>query len=141
MKTLLRFRRGDTAFPAARHTSIRFRVIVGALACLSIVGCGRKAVPRHDANPMAKPVTQLADAAENAKHFRQLFVASAAPDEKQRKRYAEAMYMVTEVHPTSDSEAELRVKVLDGNGGERGEMTWSVVRDGGKWRLKSAPLP
>ncbi len=140
MKTQLRFRRGDPALLAARHSSIRFRAIVGALACLLIVGCGRKAAPRLDTNPMAKPVTQLADAAEHAKHFRQLFVASAAPDEKQRKRYAEAMYVVTEVNPTSDGEAELRVKVLDGNGGERGEMTWSVVQDGGKWRLKSAPL-
>lgn len=90
---------------------------------------------------MAKPVMQLADAAENAKQFRQLFVASAVPDEKQRKRYAEAMYMVTEVHPTSDFEAELHVKVLDGNGGERGDVTWSVLQDGGNWRLKSAPLP
>ena len=51
------------------------------------------------------------------------------------------MYIVKDVHPVSDTEAELRVLVLDIAGTERGEMIWSVVKDESHWKLKNAPLP
>jgi hypothetical protein len=118
----------------------RRAAIIAALS-LSAVGCSRNAAPPANADPLAWPVTRLADAAASAKQFKTVFATGAAPDEKQRKRYAEGMYIVTEIHPGSEDAADLRVKVLDGNSAERGEVTWTVVREAGKWKLKSAPLP
>ena len=90
---------------------------------------------------MAKPVAQMADAADERKNFQRLFVAGAAPDEKQRRRYAEWMYQVSSIQPIADGQADLRVKILDGSGNPQGEATWSVVQEAGHWKLKSAPLP
>ncbi|HEY4310894.1 MAG TPA: hypothetical protein VGN12_15695 [Pirellulales bacterium] len=114
---------------------------VAALLSLATVGCSRNAAPPANSDVLAWPVTQLADAAASAKQFKTVFATGTAPDEKQRKRYAEGMYIVTEIHPNSEDAADLRVKVLDGNSAERGEVTWTVIREAGKWKLKSAPLP
>lgn len=67
--------------------------------------------------------------------------AGTVPSEKERKRYAEGMYIVKEIRQTSETEGELRVDVLDGAGNSRGEMTWTVVQEEGRWKLKAAPLP
>ncbi|MES1212970.1 MAG: hypothetical protein ABUL64_00145 [Singulisphaera sp.] len=117
-------------------------IVAALIVYLTIVGCSHKPSPQLDTDPMAKPVTQLADGAENPKLFKRLFVADAVPDEKARRRYSECMFIVTEVNPRSDAEAELRVRILGGDGNERGTMSWTVVKEeAGRWKLKSAPLP
>ncbi len=128
--------------PAAsllRH-SRRTLVTATLLFLFALAGCSGKQPPA-DTSPLARPVTLLSDAAETSKKFQQLFAAGAAPKEKERRKYVEFMYRVSEVHPLTESEGELLVKVLDGSGQERGEATWTVVLEEGKWKLKSAPLP
>ncbi len=90
---------------------------------------------------MAKSVFLLADAAEDPKRFKSLFATGAAPSDKERRRYVEGMYIVLGIQPRSDAEAEVRVKVIDGKEVDRGEATWTVVKEEGRWKLKSAPLP
>lgn len=124
----------------AERASRRSLLIVGSVILFAAMGCSGKPSPA-DHSPLAGAVRLLADAAQNSKHFQQLFAAGAAPKEKERQRYAEFMYLVTEVHPLAEAEGELRVKVLDSSGQERGEMTWTVAQEDGKWKLKSAPLP
>lgn len=112
-----------------------------ALSCVTAAGCSGEAKAPLDNSAMAKPVAQMADAADNRQSFQRLFVAGAAPDEKQRRRYAEWMYQVSSIQPTAEAQADLRVKILDGSGAQQGEATWTVVQEAGKWKLKSAPLP
>ena len=42
-----------------------------------LLGCGKKPAPPKSLDPMARPVTQLADAAGNTKQFPLLFAAGA----------------------------------------------------------------
>lgn len=137
-----------TTFPSrysrgrgARIESACLLIAACALGGMSVVGCSRKTQQTIDSSAMARPVTQLADAAEKPKQFQNLFATGAAPDEKQRLQYVKNMYRVAEIHPNSDVEAELLVKVLDGGGQEIGAVTWTVVQEEGKWKLQSAPLP
>jgi hypothetical protein len=106
-----------------------------------LLGCGKKTVPQKNHDPMARPVTALADAARSAKQFPLLFAAGAVPSDKERRRYAEYMYIVKDVRPLSDAAGELRVVVIDSTKDEEREMAWTVINDEGRWKLKSAPLP
>ena len=51
------------------------------------------------------------------------------------------MYIVKDVRPLSETEGELRVTVIDGTKDEEHDMTWTVINDESRWKLKSAPLP
>src|SRR5262249_48295489 len=102
------------------------------------VGCGRKAESALAVQPVVAPVLELADAAERPATFRRLFASGAAPDDKQRKRFADLMFTVRDIKSSSQTEAVLAVLVRDGSGQTIGQSDWTVVNQGNGWKLKSA---
>jgi len=81
------------------------------------------------------------DRARDPKSFRELFVEGAAPSEQQRPLYAK--YGIQPSAPTINGDtATVEVRIYDdGAGKDVGTVTWTLVREGEKWKLKTAPLP
>lgn len=104
------------------------------------VGCDRAAPANLANNEAAAPVDRLAEAVDSPKKFRELF-CGAAPSDAERKRYGEYAFQVARIRSVSDSEAVLNVTIDDGKADHPSEVEWTVAKDGGKWKLKAAPLP
>jgi hypothetical protein len=114
------------------------------LVTFALVGCGGGTPPgpSTDDGDLAAAVAQsIPDAASNATLFKELFADGAAP-EKDRERYAKYQFRTPEKASVSGSTATVKVVVHDDNAGKNlGEATWELVKQGDKWKLKSAPLP
>jgi hypothetical protein len=126
---------------------------VGA-ACLTaagvfaLVGCGGSGISKRgevgvldDRQQLAALVTEFADTATPASMLR-YFVAGTKIGPADYKKYVAHNYKV-EGKPAIDGDAATAtVKVTTANDGrEVGTKEWAFVKQGDKWKLKSAPLP
>ena len=110
------------------------------IALLLQPGCNRAAPVNLANNETAEPVDRLAEAVDSPKKFRELF-CGAVPTDADRKRYGGYAFQVAGIRSVSDSEAVLNVTIDDGKADHPSEAEWTVAKDGGKWKLKAAPLP
>jgi len=111
-----------------------------AIAILLLAGCSRPAPVNLANNEVAAPVDELAEAVDSPKKFKALFCGTA-PNDGERKRYGDYAFQVARIRSVSDSEAVLSVTIDDGKADHPNEAEWTVAKDGGKWKLKAAPLP
>lgn len=129
--------------------SIRPVVIVVLLSVLPS-GCGGSnstAGPGYgsaDGRSIAELVEQVNDVKSNPAQLLKLFAAGAAPKDKaQIGRYTAYYFDVSGNPSVSGDTATAKVKIRpDGKAaGTDAEVEWSFVKDGGGWKIKSAPLP
>ena len=82
------------------------------------------------------------DAAGSERAFQAIFAPGAALDESERPRYRPYMFEMASVQVSGDT-ATAKVRVVDSVDerpvGE--EVEWTAVREGERWKLKTAPLP
>ena len=126
----------------------RFRPTVPGLlllaASLFLPGCGGGGgTPgkESEADQVAQAVREFQGATANPKWFAGAFAQGAAPAEAQRKRYVKHTYAPGSVSISGDT-ATIKIKVCDEKYEKvLSETEWTLVKEGGQWKLKSAPLP
>jgi len=114
------------------------------LLAATLIGCGGREAPGPNESPadqLAAELRALPDRALNPKVFRELFVEGAAPSDEQRPNYAK--YGIRPAAPSIDGDnATVQVSIYDDRAGKDvGTVTWTLVKQGDKWKLKTAPLP
>jgi hypothetical protein len=129
---------------------------VAILAVLGAIGCGdAKPVPKEDRDieKITAVLRGLPDVASNPARASEFFAAGMVPSEKELSRYAGWSYDLTAPPTIAGDTATVRVQIQSlvkglapqGKEGEgptmRKQADWSFVRDGDRWKLKSAPLP
>ena len=119
---------------------------MGALVALTIglTGCG-KSEPRgpsfgsEDGKQIAVLLEDLTEAAADTPKASALFAGQPPANLKQFGRYR----FEVKANPTvSGDTATATVQIVAENDGtEKGATEWSFVKEGGKWKVKTAPLP
>ena len=69
------------------------------------------------------------------------FASGAAPPAAELKKYAKFTFRPNGKATISGETATAKVRVLDANEKQVGEVEWTLVREGDRWKLKSAPVP
>ena len=111
-----------------------------------VSGCGSSGTPTGvldmggaDATQVATIVEDANDAKGDTKKTAALFANGVKlPDPK---RFAEHDYYVSGKPTVNGSEATCIIRVDFAKGGTAGEVEWSFVKEGEKWKIKYAPLP
>lgn len=111
---------------------------------LGLLGCGGGGDGKPvetESDAVAQFIREFHGQTVNPTWFAATFAKGSAPAEAQRPRYTKHTYGPGKVTVSGDT-ATIRVKVCD----ERyekvlSEQDWTVVKEGGQWKLKTAPLP
>ena len=111
-------------------------------AACALAGCGGgQPAPGSAEDAVAKVAQSMPDRTGNAKAFRESFVEGAAPADSERSRYSKYQIKAAKSSVTGET-ASVEVHFYDDNAGkEVGTATWTFVKQGDKWKLKTAPLP
>jgi len=112
-------------------------------ASLVVLGCGGAPAARNpDEVAICTLPSVVSEEAAHEKAFKERFVDGAAPSDKDRLRIP--TYAVTNNNKpiiTGDT-ATLQVYFGDRTTNDKvGETTWTFEKQGGKWKIKTAPLP
>ena len=92
-----------------------------------------------DGLAVAQLVEELNDNVTRPKRFAESFAKGAAAD---AKRYAGFTYYIVGKPAAAGAEATATVSVRRAKDEtEAGQVEWTFVKDGDKWKIKSAPLP
>jgi hypothetical protein len=129
-------------------------IIGGGLAGLLLIGFiaylifgGRSAeVPLSQSDPdryeIEKIVGRFEDAVGTASGLKGVFAADALPKGTAAKEYQKYSYHPVGKPEISGTTATARVKITNTKtGDEVSQQEWTFVKDGEKWKVKSAPLP
>jgi hypothetical protein len=112
---------------------------------LALAGCGKKAEgpPEGDEAMLKNLVSQVPDATHNAKTFHALFASGAkVPPEASRARYGKYYFTVVSKPSVTGDTAAARVSVRDDDNPQPlGQLEWTFAKEGGQWKLRTAPLP
>lgn len=106
-------------------------------------GCGSggdgKTVETED-EQVKQVIREFDDVKNHKAGFTNTFAKGAAPAEAQRKSYFKNTFAPGKVSISGDT-AKVQVKVLDeAREKVQREVEWTCVKEGGLWKLKSAPL-
>jgi tetrahydromethanopterin S-methyltransferase subunit H len=118
--------------------------VVLGLTLAAAVGCDSKPKTEQvfsgDAQGVALLIEEMNDARGNPKRANTLFVKGSVPANL-RKYVSFAFYIVGKPQ-VNGAEATAEVSVQsEREGKEVGKQTWTFVKDGEAWKIKSAPLP
>ena len=122
---------------------IRTAVLLGA-ALTTLAGCAssQDAAPASEQTTIVQVVKSFNGAKNNAKFAADWFAQGAAPAAAELRSYARYDCKVAEKPTVSGDTATVPIKVLKINTEEEvGRVEWTLVKENGQWRLKSAPLP
>ena len=121
------------------------RSILAGVAAFALLGCGgseKFGPPTGDEAEIRALVAQMGDASGNAKSFKEYFASGATvPTDKERERYRKYLYDMMKSPSISGDTAKIQVRVRDDEKGPLGTVEWAFVKEGGKWKAKSAPMP
>jgi hypothetical protein len=128
------------------RTTMRFCLPAVGLLGLLALGCGPSAPPTGgldmggpDANKVATLVEDMNEAKGDAKKTAALFVAGVRPE---TKKLAQFDYSIVGKPVINGTDATCKVRADKAPTGEKaGEVEWAFVKEGDKWKIKSAPLP
>lgn len=115
-----------------------------AIGLMWIAGCGPRAPlapPSGDAAILRSLVTELADATDDPQRFKNFFANHAAPADAERVRYQRLNFDPVETAKIDGTTATIKVEVGDSKTPPKGPVEWIFVKEGERWKLKSAPLP
>jgi hypothetical protein len=125
---------------------MRFCLHAFGLFGLLAIGCGSPTVQTSgldlggpDANQIADLVDDINEAKGNVKKTTELFAPGVRPN---TKKLAQFDYSIVGKPTVTESTATCKVRADKSGSGEKvGELDWSFVKEGDKWKIKSAPLP
>ena len=122
--------------------SSRWKPYAWALLLTFAAGCGgpAKHIPNEE-EKVRELISHVADGASSQKSMATLFAADAAPAETERPRYSKYSYRAGVPKITGDSATTVVEFLSPFTDKPVGQAEWSCVRDGERWKLKSAPLP
>ncbi len=112
-----------------------------ALAMLAVMGCGGQTNwDNTEKGQLFYLVSGVGEAAQRPEPFRSLFASGSVPaDAAPYKKYT---YQGDREARISGDTAAMTVVVRDANtGNEIARKEWTAVKEGGAWKLKTAPLP
>lgn len=124
------------------------RVFIAA-ALLAAVGCGGGSsdAPKpadlggDDGKQIGELVDQMNDDSGRAAKLKGLFAAGSAAGAKEAKAFAQHQYNLKGKPTVSGTTATATVAIEKASGGTAVEKEWAFVKEGDKWKIKSAPLP
>ena len=114
---------------------------LAAVVIAAMLGCGDSNSATGGAPPVEDWVTDIPDAATSPESFRALFADGVTVPEKDRKKYSDGYFLVESQGSGPDGTTILKLMAKDVMGNDKGQVEWTVVEQGGEWKLKSAPLP
>jgi hypothetical protein len=124
---------------------LRIPIAVLAIAVsAALSGCSSGS---RDATAMTEEVTiqqfiwSLDDVRENPKDLAGWFASGSAPPAAELRKYAKYVPRPDGKPSVSGDTATAKVKLLDSREQEVGQVEWTFVKEGGHWKLKTAPLP
>jgi hypothetical protein len=125
---------------------LRNTTALSALTALTLLcGCGsgsRDAADLTEQIKVGQLVSSLEDVKKNPKLIGSWFAQGAAPPDAELRKFAKFTTYKTDGLPTvSGDTATAKVNVLGPNDQILGTVEWTFVREGGHWKIKSAPLP
>lgn len=104
-------------------------------------GCGSGVTVSPDEAGAISLVLDVSDATRSDAEFAAIFATGRAPEKKLRRKYAEYSFSPVGKPSVTENDVTMTVKVSDAKDDPIGEVTWTAVKEQGKWKLASAPLP
>lgn len=127
------------------HLSWRLALLGALFLSLGCAGERAADVPKSgDARVISDLVEEFNEVRVDHKKATDLFAMGAAPGKAElRKKYGPLSFWPNVGGPViNGEEATLKVAVRnDETGDETGRLDWTFVKEGGAWKIKSAPLP
>ncbi len=114
-----------------------FALLVGAL----FGGCGKsEATTWNDERHIQQLVENVSESMSKPNTFKEVFTDQAAPAKGAKSKYRERMFVWNKIAIEGES-ATVKVNVRDKEGKPSGDVEWTAVKQNGKWKLSSVPLP
>ena len=127
-----------------KMSSLRQQRVAFALGlCLAVVagGCGSGSTVSPDEAGAISLILDVSDATRNEAEFAAIFATGQTPEKKLRRKYAEYSFSPIGKPTVTESDATIMVEVSDAKDDPIGQVTWTAVKEQGKWKLATAPLP
>src|SRR5262245_37485329 len=119
-------------------------ILFGMIALTGCQGAAKNdGPPVEDKDLLRSLVTQMPHASRDPARFQAFFAKdAAAPPESERGKYSRLYFNQTGTASVTGNTAVLKVKVTnDESSTPLGTVSWTFVKEGEQWKLKSAPLP
>jgi len=128
-----------------RKVFLPFVFALAATAMPLLGGCYDSVEPDSTDNGKIRLlVSRFADDWINVAKTEAIFTSGAAPPDEQRKRYGDLAFGYVEDSLTHIGENDVSFQVdfvKFGTGEPVSTETWTAVKEGEDWKLKTAPLP
>jgi hypothetical protein len=111
------------------------------LVAIVLCGCGSSSSVSPDEGEAISLVLDVSDATRSEEEFTALFATGRTPAKGERQKYANFSFAPVGIPSIAGEEASFTVAVADADDNKIGETSWSAVKEQGKWKLSSAPLP
>ena len=124
---------------ACIRITVLFVAVLTALAgCASSQDAGKMT----DTTEVTQIIKSFNGAKNDPRNVPEWFAQGAAPPIAELRKYARYDCKVAEKPAVSSETATVQIKVLKINSEEEvGRVEWTLVKEDGRWKLKSAPLP
>jgi len=111
------------------------------LLSVAAAGCGAATSVSPDESETISLVLDVSDATRSEVDFAALFASAHAPAKGARRKFAEYSFSPAGKPNIAENDATITVQVSDAKDDPIGEVTWTAVKEQGKWKLATAPLP
>lgn len=119
-------------------------LVLGA-ALAALAGCGGTTAQPPDAKDdgaqVAALVDRMNDESNTTARLKDSFATGSQIDKKLTKAYPQYRYELKSPATVSGTTATATVAMEKHSGGGASEKEWTFVKEGDKWKIKSAPLP
>lgn len=123
--------------PIRRRSTFVMLVLLGVAAA----GCGSAASVSPDESATISLILDVSDATRSEAEFTAVFASGHAPAKGMRRKFTEYSFSPVGKPSITENDATMTVQVSDANDDPIGEVTWNAVKEHGKWKLATAPLP
>ncbi len=117
------------------------------LSFLFALGCGSSDTPiapdfgGEDGKQIAAVVDRMNDESNTVSRLKESFASGTTIEKKQTKTYSQYRYDLKSKVSVNGDTATGTVTIEKNAGGDPVEKEWIFVKEGDKWKIKSAPLP
>ncbi len=126
---------------AMRNISRTHRALALLTAFVLLPGCGPSEYQPSEEDRVVEAISGIADATATEESFQAAFATSSPAPEDQRLTYNEFSYDASNVVITGET-ATATVDVISPFTDESiAQVEWTCQREGGVWKLHTAPLP
>jgi len=118
-------------------------VLVGTLLVFAL-GCSGSSAPTEDTKRLVNLVSEVADGISTKQGVAEIFSTGAAVPQKkaeQEQYYSKRFWTTKKDIRVNGDTAAIAVHVETQTGDPVGEVEWTAVRESGRWKLRSIPLP